>query len=62
MSNSGTVTYGEYSASYEVTKGMVKVTSSLGVKHAQLGRTPAELLARMMLREQVEAAGRTDGG
>lgn len=58
MANSGTVTRGRHSAEFEVVGKMLKVTSPFGVKHAQLGRTPPEVLAGMLLREQIDDANR----
>ena len=42
-----------YTGSYTVESGVVTVTSSYGSKATQLGRTQAEQLARLMLRELV---------
>jgi hypothetical protein len=58
MPRTGTIASGQYSAGYEVTGGMVTVTSVFGAKSAQLGRLPVEVLARMLLREQIADAGR----
>jgi len=58
MTRKGTVSSGQHSARYEVTGGMVRVTSVFGAKSAQLGRLPAELLARMLLSEQIADAKR----
>jgi hypothetical protein len=56
MSKSGRVTRGEYSANYEVSDGMVRITSVFGSKSTQLGDSDPELLAGLMLQEQITAA------
>jgi len=53
MSRSGTVVRGQHSARYEVIGSTLTVFSTFGVKSAQLGRLPAEVLARMLLAEQI---------
>ena len=42
--------------SYYVEGGMVTVASPWGRKSTQIGDSPAEVLARIMLREQFDAA------
>jgi hypothetical protein len=56
MSKSGLVTRGIYTAQFEVTGKMLKLTSVFGVKQAQLGSLPAEVLAGMLLGEQITEA------
>lgn len=53
MSRGGTVVLGPHSARYQLTGSTLTITSVLGVKSAQLGRLPAEVLAGILLREQV---------
>jgi hypothetical protein len=53
VSKSGEVQRGEYSADFEVIGGMVRVTSIFGTKQTQLGSLPAEVLAGMLLGEQI---------
>lgn len=44
-----------YVGDFEVEKGMVVLSSEFGQKRAQIGSLPAELLAGMLLSEQVSA-------
>lgn len=60
MSKSGMVTRGKHTAQWEEVSGMVKVTSVFGVKQAQLGGLPAEVLAGMLLGEQIAEAHRAE--
>jgi hypothetical protein len=41
------------SGTYVVWNGWITVTSEFGIKQADLGRLPADLLARLLLRELV---------
>jgi len=54
------VTRGKHTAQWEEVSGMVKVTSVFGVKQAQLGGLPAEVLAGMLLGEQIAEAHRAE--
>ena len=45
MAQSGTVTRAGHSATYIVAGSILKITSVFGTKAAQLGRTPADVLA-----------------
>jgi hypothetical protein len=47
----GCVQYGGW---YEVERDLVKVHSCHGSRSAQLGSTPPDILARMILRELIE--------
>jgi hypothetical protein len=42
-----------YEATYEVAQGIVTVRTAKGMKATQVGGSPPEVLARMMLREMV---------
>ena len=44
--------------SYIEKGGMVIVSSSYGTRSTQIGRSPPDTLARMMLRELVQEAGK----
>jgi hypothetical protein len=58
MSKSGVVTRGSHTAHFEEANGIVTVTSPLGVKKAQRGGMPAEVLAGMLLGELIAEAAR----
>jgi hypothetical protein len=60
ISNSGTVSRGEHTAQFEVVGKTLTVTSVLGTKQAQLGKTPPEALAKLLLAEQIIEARRSD--
>jgi hypothetical protein len=49
---------GEHTAQFEEHGGMVTVTSVFGTKTAQRGSLPAEVLAGMLLGEQIAEAVR----
>ena len=53
MSKNGTVSRGNHTAQFEVIGRMLKVTSVFGVKQTHLGDLPAEVLAGMLLGEQI---------
>jgi hypothetical protein len=46
----------KYAGSYYVEKGMITVSGSWGQKSTQVGNSPPELLARIMLRELAQEA------
>jgi hypothetical protein len=58
MPRTGTVDGRQHSARYEVTGNMLRVTSVFGTKSAQLGRLPPEVIARILLGEQIADAER----
>lgn len=58
MSKSGMVQRGKHTAQFEEIDGLVKITSVFGTKQTQLGSTPAEVLAGIMLAEQIAEAER----
>jgi len=47
------VVRGQHTARYETLGSTLMIFSTFGVKSAQLGRLPAEVLARMLLAEQI---------
>jgi hypothetical protein len=49
---------GKHTAQFEEIDGLVKITSVFGTKQTQLGSTPAEVLAGIMLAEQIAEAER----
>ncbi len=59
IQNRGTVTVAHegksYTASWHVEKGVITVSTASGRKSTQLGDSPPESLARMMLREAINA-------
>lgn len=52
------MTRGSHTAHFEEANGIVTVTSPLGVKKAQRGGMPAEVLAGMLLGELIAEAAR----
>ncbi len=59
IQNRGTVTVAHqgktYMATWHVEKGVITVSTASGRKSTQLGDSPPESLARMMLREAINA-------
>jgi hypothetical protein len=54
MSNSGTVSRGNHTATFSVRGGNVLIEAGvLGRKSAELGRLPAEVIAELLLRELI---------
>ncbi|HWI05560.1 MAG TPA: hypothetical protein VNT52_17270 [Acidimicrobiales bacterium] len=50
-----------FSGSYEVARGIITVSTAYGRKSTQVGSTPPDTLARILLRELVQAEkGRKD--
>ena len=60
--NTVTVTEGhiDYVAEYFVEDGMITVTAAHGHKTTQLGDTPPEVLAKMLLGELIKAGKASD--
>lgn len=61
VSRRGTVARASYTAEFEVTGSILWIKSSLGMKSAQLGRLPPEVLAGLLLRELIMDEQRRSG-
>lgn len=57
--NEGTITVNhngkDYSATYRIEKGVITVRTVYGSKSTQLGSSPPESLARMLLSEMIQS-------